>query len=77
MRDDFEKFKAWAVGNLPVQADQGTMEAKCNEDPNADSLDLVGLVMKLEEEFGVSVDESELENITTVGEAYELVMSKR
>jgi acyl carrier protein len=33
--------------------------------------------MKLEEEFDVSVDESELENITTVGEAYELVMSKR
>jgi len=77
MSDDFEKFKACAVEVLAVSADQVTMEAKFSEDLDADSLDLVELVMKLEEEFDVTVDESELENITTVGEAYELVMSKR
>ncbi len=77
MSDDFEKFKACAVEILAVSPDQVTMEAKVSEDLDADSLDLVELVMKLEEEFDVSVDESELENITTVGEAYELVMSKR
>ncbi|CAB4330332.1 unannotated protein [freshwater metagenome] len=77
MSDDFEKFKACAVEILAVSADQVTMEAKFAEDLDADSLDLVELVMKLEEEFDVTVDESELENITTVGEAYELVMSKR
>ncbi len=77
MSDDFEMFKACAVEILAVSADQVTMEAKFSEDLDADSLDLVELVMKLEEEFDVTVDESELENITTVGEAYELVMSKR
>ncbi|MEI7623428.1 MAG: acyl carrier protein [Actinomycetes bacterium] len=77
MSDDFEKFKACAVEILAVSPDQVTMEAKFADDLDADSLDLVELVMKLEEEFDVSVDESELENITTVGEAYELVMSKR
>jgi acyl carrier protein len=77
MSDDFEKFKACAVEILAVSPDQVTMEAKFADDLDADSLDLVELVMKLEEEFDVSVDESELENITTVGEAYELVMSKK
>jgi len=77
MSDDFEKFKACAVEILAVSPDQVTMEASFADDLDADSLDLVELVMKLEEEFDVSVDESELENITTVGEAYELVMSKR
>ena len=77
MSDDFEKFKACAVEILAVSPDQVTMEAKFADDLDADSLDLVELVMKLEEEFDVTVDESELENITTVGEAYELVMSKR
>ena len=77
MSDDFEKFKACAVEILAVSPDPVTMEAKFADDLDADSLDLVELVMKLEEEFDVSVDESELENITTVGEAYELVMSKK
>ena len=77
MSDDFEKFKACAVEILAVSPEQVTMEAKFADDLDADSLDLVELVMKLEQEFDVSVDESELENITTVGEAYELVMSKR
>jgi len=53
------------------------MEAKFGDDLDADSLDLVELVMELEEVFDVSVDESELENIATVGQAYELIMSKK
>mgnify|MGYP006269727423 CR=1 FL=1 len=77
MSDDFEKFKACAVEILAVSPDQVTMEATFADDLDADSLDLVELVMKLEEEFDVSVDESELENITTVGQAFDLVMSKR
>ena len=75
--ENFEKFRKCAVEVLSVEADQVTMEASFADDLDADSLDLVELVMKLEEEFDVTVDESELENITTVGEAYELVMSKR
>jgi acyl carrier protein len=62
---------------LSVSADQVTMEARFGEDLDADSLDLVELVMELEEIFDVSVDESELEGIETVGQAFELVTSKQ
>ena len=75
--DSFEKFKACAVEILSVSPEQVTMEAKFGDDLDADSLDLVELVMRLEEEFDVTVDESELEKIATVGQAYELIMSKK
>ncbi|MSZ88009.1 MAG: acyl carrier protein [Actinobacteria bacterium] len=75
--EQFEQFKACAVEVLAVSADQVTMEARFGDDLDADSLDLVELVMKLEEVFDVTVDESELENIETVGQAYNLVISKK
>ena len=62
--DNFEKFRKCAVDVLAVEPDQVTMEASFADDLDADSLDLVELVMALEEEFGVSVEEEELENIT-------------
>ena len=74
---DFEKFKECTVKILSVSPDQVTMEAKFGDDLDADCLDLVELVMELEEVFDVSVDESELEDIATVGQAYELIMSKK
>ena len=74
--DNFEKFRKCAVEVLSVEADQVTMEASFAEDLDADSLDLVELIMALEEEFGVNVEEEELENITTVGGAYELITGK-
>ncbi len=74
--DNFEKFRKCAVEVLSVEADQVTMEASFAEDLDADSLDLVELIMALEEEFDVNVEEEELENITTVGGAYELITGK-
>ena len=74
--DSFEKFRKCAVEVLSVEADQVTMEASFADDLDADSLDLVELVMALEEEFGVEVAEEELENITTIGGAYELITGK-
>jgi acyl carrier protein len=74
--DTFETFKKCAVEVLQVDADKITLEAKFGEDLDADSLDLVELVMALEEAFDVEVPEEELEGITTVGQAYELVTSK-
>ena len=74
--DSFEKFRKCAVEVLSVEADQVTMEASFADDLDADSLDLVELIMALEEEFGVSVEEEELENIITVGGAYELITGK-
>lgn len=74
--DKFEAFKKCAVEVLSVDAGKVTKEARFAEDLDADSLDLVELVMALEEEFDVSVEEEELEGIETVGAAYDLVMGK-
>ena len=78
MSDDskFEAFQKCAVEVLSVDAAKVTREARFAEDLDADSLDLVELVMALEEEFGVSVEEEELEGIETVGAAYDLVVGK-
>ena len=73
---DFERFKGCAVEVLSVDADKVTREATFGEDLDADSLDLVELVMALEEEFDVTVDEEELEGIETVGQAFDLVKGK-
>jgi acyl carrier protein len=73
---NFDRFKKCAVEVLSVDADKVTREATFGEDLDADSLDLVELVMALEEEFDVTVDEEELEGIETVGQAFTLVTSK-
>ena len=72
----FEKFKSCAVEVLQVPADKIVPEARFGDDLDADSLDLVELVMALEEAFDISVDESELEGIETVGQAYDLISAK-
>ena len=72
----FERFTKCAVDVLAVDAAQVTKEAKFADDLEADSLDLVELVMALEEEFDVSVDEEELEGVETIGAAYDLVVGK-
>ncbi len=72
----FNKFKACAVEVLHVPPEKVTLEASFADDLDADSLDLVELVMALEEQFDITVDESELEDVSTVGEAFELVQSK-
>ena len=74
--DNFKRFTNCAVEVLSVDASQVTREASFADDLDADSLDLVELVMALEEEFGVSVEEEELEGITTIGAAYDLITGK-
>ena len=72
----FEKFKTCAVEVLQVEPSKVVPEAKFGDDLDADSLDLVELVMALEESFDISVDETELEGVQTVGQAFDLVLSK-
>lgn len=78
MADDatFEKFKACAVEVLQVPGDKVVLDARFADDLDADSLDLVELVMALEETFDITVDESELDGIDTVGQAYDLITAK-
>jgi acyl carrier protein len=61
---------------LAVAQDKVTPEARFSEDLDADSLDLVEAVLALEEEFGVSIPEEEMEGVKTVGEAVDLVAQK-
>lgn len=72
----FARFRKCAVEVLSVSDDQVVPEAKFGDDLDADSLDLVELVMALEEEFGVEVPEEDLEGVETVGQAYDLVVGK-
>ena len=72
----FEKFKVSAVEVLQVPAEKITKEARFAEDLDADSLDLVELVMALEESFDVTVEETELEDIETIGQAFDLIVTK-
>jgi acyl carrier protein len=72
----FSRFQKCAVEVLSVPEEKVVPEARFGDDLDADSLDLVELVMALEEEFGIEVPEEELEGVETVGQAYELVTGK-
>ena len=78
MDDDelFTRFQKCAVEVLSVSEDQVTLDARFGDDLDADSLDLVELVMALEEEFHIEVPEEDLEGIETVYQAYSLVEGK-
>ena len=65
-----------AVEVLSVEPDAVVEGARFKEDLDADSLDLVELVMGLEERFDISVPEEDLESVGTVGQAVDLVMAK-
>jgi acyl carrier protein len=65
-----------AVEVLSVQPEAVIESARFAEDLDADSLDLVELVMGLEERFDVSIPEEDLEGVATVGNAVDLVLAK-
>jgi acyl carrier protein len=69
-------IKDVAAEVLSVDPDQVTETARFKEDLDADSLDLVELVMGLEERFDIEVPEEDLEGVTTVGQAVDLVLNK-
>ena len=72
----FARFKKCAVEVLSVDESKVVPEASFGDDLDADSLDLVELVMALEETFDIEVAEDELKEIRTVGEAFDLIYSK-
>lgn len=69
----FERLQAIVAEQLGVEPDQVTPEAEFIQDLNADSLDMVELVMSLEEEFGIEISDEEVENIRTVGDAVDYI----
>jgi acyl carrier protein len=69
----FDKLKKIIVEQLGVDETDVTMEASFVDDLNADSLDLVELIMSLEEEFGTEISDEEAEKIKTVSDAVEYI----
>lgn len=65
----FERVKAIIIEQLGVDPDSVTPDANFREDLEADSLDLVELIMAFEEAFGGEISDEQAQSITTVGEA--------
>ena len=72
----FEKVKAIIVEQLGVDEDKVTIEASFREDLEADSLDLVELIMAFEESFGGEIEDEEAEKIRTVGGAVDFLVAR-
>ncbi|MFN2519903.1 MAG: acyl carrier protein [Candidatus Limnocylindria bacterium] len=69
----YDRLKKLVVDQLGVDEAEVKPEASFVEDLNADSLDLVELIMSLEEEFGINIPDEEAEKIKTVGDAQEYI----
>ena len=67
--DTFDRVKKIIVDQLGVDESKVVPTARFREDLEADSLDLVELIMAFEEEFGGEISDDEAQKITTVGEA--------
>jgi acyl carrier protein len=71
--ETYERLKKIVVEQLGVEEEQVTPEASFVDDLNADSLDLVELIMSLEEEFGAEISDEDAEKIRTVQDAVDYV----
>ncbi|MCZ0703396.1 acyl carrier protein [Natronobacillus azotifigens] len=76
MADTFDRVKKIVVDRLDVEEEKVTMDASFKEDLEADSLDVVELVMELEDEFDMEIADEEAEKIETVGDAVTYIDSQ-
>lgn len=73
MSDTLSEVRAVIVELLNVPEEKVTMDARFREDLEADSLDLVELIMAFEDKFGGEISDDDAQKITTVGEAVNFV----
>jgi acyl carrier protein len=76
MDEVFEKIRDIIVEQLGVDADDVKMESRFKEDLEADSLDLVELIMAFEDEFGGEISDEEAQQIKTVGQAVQYLQTR-
>jgi len=69
----FQNIKTMIVNQLGVDESTITMESSFVDDLNADSLDMVELVMAMEQEFDISIPDEVAERVATVGDAVEYI----
>ena len=69
----YDRLKKIIVEQLGVDDEEVTPQASFVEDLNADSLDLVELIMSLEEEFGMEISDEDAERIQKVSDAVEYI----
>ena len=72
----FEKVKGLFVEDLGIDESKVTMDAKLEEDLEIDSVGIVEVVMAFEDEFEIEIDDEELADVKTVGQAVNLLHSK-
>ncbi len=73
MADTYAEVQNIIVDLLGIDESKVTPEARFREDLEADSLDLVELIMAFEEKFGGEISDEDAQKITTVGEAVEYI----
>ncbi len=73
--DTFTEIQAIIVDLLGAEDSKVTLDARFREDLEADSLDLVELIMAFEEKFGGEISDEDAQKITTVGQAVEYIDS--
>jgi acyl carrier protein len=76
MDDLYERIKVIIVEQLGVDEDKVTPEARFREDLEADSLDLVELIMAMEDEFGGEISDEEAQQLKTVGQAVDYLKQR-
>ena len=71
--DTFERIRELLAEQLDIDEEKITMDSNILEDFEADSLDVVDMVMSLEDEFGVEIPDEEIENLHNVGDVVRYV----
>ena len=72
----YEEVKAIIVELLGVDEEKVTMDARFREELEADSLDLVELIMAFEDKFGGEISDEDAQSISTVGEAVKYIQER-